>query len=322
MDMRRPLRAVVAAMLLGAGASAAGQEAPGTADHAMVARFKGSTIRAQMRKEFDRYVLPLGPADTSETKFQKQQEVEGKVLKTLYDAPAGSSPLAVYRSYQTALQQAGFDTLFTCAAKQCSPNGRLQYAVKATRPADYIRDLGGRSFDDDAAYLLVTHQAKNDLYAVVYATHIWNDPAHVVYMVDIVETKPLEAGLVTVDAKVMATDIGTLGHVALYGIYFDTGQAVVKASSDATLAEIAKLLAANAQLKLLVVGHTDNVGTLAANMTLSKQRADAVVAALTSRYQVAATRLQAGGAGPLAPVASNRTDAGRAKNRRVELVEQ
>ena len=92
--------------------------------------------------------------------------------------------------------------------------------------------------------------------------------------------------------------------------------------SDATLVEISKLLSANSSLKLHVVGHTDNVGTYASNMTLSKQRADAVVAVLVSKYHVLPARLNAAGAGTLAPVASNKTEDGRARNRRVELVEQ
>ena len=108
----------------------------------------------------------------------------------------------------------------------------------------------------------------------------------------------------------------------MYGIYFDTGKAEVKPESNDTLTQIAKMLQLQPELKLLVVGHTDNVGTLAANMDLSKRRADAVVKALTTSFGVSPSRLNAQGAGPLAPVASNRTEDGRAKNRRVELVEQ
>jgi outer membrane protein OmpA-like peptidoglycan-associated protein len=125
-----------------------------------------------------------------------------------------------------------------------------------------------------------------------------------------------------VSAAALANDIAQTGHAVVYGIYFDAGKADLKPQSDPTLAEIGKLLTANAQLKLLVVGHTNNVGGLAANLVLSKQRADAVVAALVTRYHVAAARLRASGIGPLAPVATNRTEEGRAKNRRVELVEQ
>jgi outer membrane protein OmpA-like peptidoglycan-associated protein len=132
----------------------------------------------------------------------------------------------------------------------------------------------------------------------------------------------MEGDLVTTDAAAIAGDITTTGHAAIYGIYFDTGKAEVKPESDAALKEIAKMLQGNAGLKLMVVGHTDAVGALAANMDLSKRRAEAVAQMLSTKYGVATVRLQAQGAGPLAPVASNKTEDGRAKNRRVELVEQ
>jgi outer membrane protein OmpA-like peptidoglycan-associated protein len=108
----------------------------------------------------------------------------------------------------------------------------------------------------------------------------------------------------------------------VYGIYFDTGKSDVKPESDAALREIAKLLSQEAKLKLYVVGHTDSVGQLDANMKLSQARAEAVSKTLAAKHGVAASRLKAMGAGPISPVASNATEDGKAKNRRVELVEQ
>ncbi len=139
---------------------------------------------------------------------------------------------------------------------------------------------------------------------------------------NIIELKPIDTGNVTVKAEVMKSDITSEGHTPIYGVYFDTGKAEIKPNSDATLAEIARLLKTNAAMKLHVVGHTDNVGTSAANMDLSKARAAAVVNALVTKYQIAASRLDSAGVGPLSPVATNKTEEGRAKNRRVELVEQ
>jgi len=83
---------------------------------------------------------------------------------------------------------------------------------------------------------------------------------------------------------------------------------------------MASLLQKNASLSLRVVGHTDSTGDFAHNMALSEARAKSVVAALSTRFGIAASRLSAHGVGPLAPVASNETEEGRAKNRRVELV--
>jgi len=127
---------------------------------------------------------------------------------------------------------------------------------------------------------------------------------------------------IVANADAFGNDIKSTGHATVYGIYFDTGKSEVKSESQAALQEVAKLLSSDPGLKLLVVGHTDSVGQLEANMKLSQARAEAVIQALIKSHGVAATRLKAQGAGPIAPVATNRTEEGRAKNRRVELVEQ
>jgi OOP family OmpA-OmpF porin len=124
----------------------------------------------------------------------------------------------------------------------------------------------------------------------------------------------------TPSADEMVAAITTSGRVALYGILFDSGKAEVKPESKATMDEIGKLLAANKSLKLLVVGHTDNVGGFAPNLDLSKKRADSVVAQLVSQYKVDAKRLQSFGVSYASPVAPNVDDGGRSRNRRVELV--
>jgi outer membrane protein OmpA-like peptidoglycan-associated protein len=137
--------------------------------------------------------------------------------------------------------------------------------------------------------------------------------------VTIVERKGMVQDVVA-NADAFASDLETKGHAAVYGIYFDTGQAVLKPESGAALSEIAKLLKAKPDLKVRLVGHTDSVGALDANLKLSQARAEAARAALTGQHGVAGPRLSAHGVGPLAPVATNATEEGRAKNRRVELV--
>lgn len=126
---------------------------------------------------------------------------------------------------------------------------------------------------------------------------------------------------IVADAAALADDLQTAGHVAVEGIYFDTGKAELKPESASAVAEIAKLLQADPSLKVFVVGHTDTVGSVDSNLKLSQARAESVVQALM-RDGVAATRLKAFGNGPFAPVASNASEAGRARNRRVELVKQ
>ncbi len=125
---------------------------------------------------------------------------------------------------------------------------------------------------------------------------------------------------VVADAAALSNDIRAKGHVAVYDIHFDTGKAVVKPESKPALDEVAKLLKGDPGLKLWVVGHTDSVGKVEDNMRLAQARGEAVVAELVNAYGIQASRLKGYGVGPLAPVAGNEDEAGRAKNRRVDLV--
>jgi len=126
---------------------------------------------------------------------------------------------------------------------------------------------------------------------------------------------------VTADASSLNDEINKTGHVAVYGIHFDTGKSAILPESEDSLKQILALLNQNATLKIRVEGHTDNQGTPAANQTLSEKRAQAVMGWLTANG-IDAARLTAKGFGQTKPVADNASDAGRAKNRRVELVKQ
>jgi OmpA-OmpF porin, OOP family len=124
---------------------------------------------------------------------------------------------------------------------------------------------------------------------------------------------------VTADASSLKDEIEKAGHVAVYGIHFETGKATIQPSSDDSLNQVVIMLQQNPDLKLRVEGHTDNQGNAAANQALSEKRAQAVVTWLVANG-VDAARLKAQGFGQSKPVADNSTDDGRAKNRRVELV--
>lgn len=140
------------------------------------------------------------------------------------------------------------------------------------------------------------------------------------YSVVVVEKGAMKQDVVA-DAAALGASIAATGKAAVYGIYFDTGKSIVKPESAPALDEITKLLKQNSGLALYVVGHTDCVGALDYNLQLSADRAVAVTKALIARG-IAASRLKGAGVGPYCPVASNRTEEGKAKNRRVELVEQ
>jgi OOP family OmpA-OmpF porin len=152
------------------------------------------------------------------------------------------------------------------------------------------------------------------------ATWIMIDSRGSYYYQTIVTEKELKQE-VTADASSLASEIEKTGHVAVYGIHFDTGKATIQPDSEGALAEIVTLLKQSPNLKLRVEGHTDNQGAAASNQTLSERRAQAVVAWLVA-HEINASRLTAKGLGQTAPAADNSTEDGRAKNRRVELVKQ
>lgn len=141
------------------------------------------------------------------------------------------------------------------------------------------------------------------------------------YLVVVLEKQAMKQEIVA-NAEALAESLRTKGHASVYGIYFDTGSSVVRPESKPSLAEIAKLMTNNPALKLRVVGHTDSVGTLESNMKLSHDRGGSVVKVLTTEFKMTPERLTGHGVGPLCPVATNHTDEGKAKNRRVELIEQ
>jgi OOP family OmpA-OmpF porin len=283
-------------------------------DHPLVSRFPGSTVLEHKSVEFDEFLLPLGKI-MDEDRYTNSQRLEGKITKFKYSVPADRSSLEIERSYRGALQNAGFQIIFQCSGSAECRDKSFSYGYTKTTSGIWCFNC-----EEPMRYLAAKlSRASGDVYVSLVVV---KDKFEGGTWLTIAEIKPMATGMVTVNATTLANDIAQTGHATVYGIYFDTGKADLKPESDPTLAEIAKLLGANTQLKLHVIGHTDNVGSLAANMALSKQRADTVVAALVAGYRVAPARLLAAGVGPLVPVTTNRTEEGRLKNRRVELVEQ
>jgi len=324
----------------------AAQDLPGSADHPLLGRYEGSTIVGHSAKAFDEYVLPLGPATgiNSLARLTKSDRLEGKVTRLTYLAPPGRSTLEVLRNFESELHRIGFRTLFRGADAELGNRGsmtssfadaagyrRIPVGSGVGTIADHAlwstdeRYLAARRERPEgvvhvAVYLLALHQQGLGSHPLRGFGEVV--PGQVLAQVDIVEAAPMETRMVTVSASEMARAIETSGSVSLYGIYFDTDSATVKPESEPTLGEIAALLKSQPRLELLVVGHTDNVGTLDHNLDLSRRRAEAVVRALISGQGVAAGRLTPLGVAFASPKAPNRTEEGRADNRRVELVER
>ena len=315
-----------ALVFLLAGTAGMAADIEGSKDHPLVAqRYEGSEIIGYEQHQFDEHALLVKPATQYggiSKNLDSTQGLEGKVTRITYRAPAERTTLEVYRNYQSALANAGFETLFECKTDACGGRN-FNHAVVAG-----YNYLGMGESYGDFRYLAARLSRPNegDAYVGLFVAmaSVGGGPNfnRVLTQLDVVELAPMETRMVTVDATAMAKEIAESGRVAIYGIYFDFGKAALKPESKPTLDEIGKLLGAQPSLDLVVVGHTDNVGSLDFNMTLSKQRARAVEQALIGDYGIARARLQSWGVGYLSPVASNQSEDGRALNRRVELVER
>jgi outer membrane protein OmpA-like peptidoglycan-associated protein len=195
------------------------------------------------------------------------------------------SRLELFRNYENALKQAGGTMLHA--------DGDRSFTYTVKRPSGEFWGQVGCGAGSAAKCDKIQHK--------------------------IVRIAAMEQSIV-LSADQIKKSIADTGKVVFYGIYFDTDKATLKAESEPTLAEMAKFLKSNPATKVFVVGHTDMQGGVERNQKLSQDRAASVVAALTGKHGIGRDRLTADGVGPLAPVAANDTEAGRAKNRRVEMV--
>ena len=301
---------------LSMGGAQAGDIA-GAADHpALGGRYPGAEIVRQTVTEFEAFTLYKAKVAKAGEPGD-HEALEGKLTRTSYAADAGRSTLEVMANYELALTEQGFETLWECANGACGGRAFNHTVVPywqgfAENYSDQ-RYLAARAGDGGSAI---------GIYVVKNGSEGGANHDKIYVQVDVLETVEMDTGLEVVEAAEMKTAIDAQGHIALYGILFDVDKADIKPESAPAIAEIGKFLKADGALKLFVVGHTDNQGTLAYNLDLSERRAASVVKALTDGHSIAAARLSPHGLGFLAPVASNADAKGQAANRRVELVAQ
>lgn len=275
-------------------------------DHPLVSPYEGSDIRRKDVKEFDEYSAFMGMDETG--KDPTGLQLEGKVTRILYTKPKERSILEVFRNYETAIEQAGAEILFSC--NQEKTECAKAYAGPTLQKYSNIHSV----YNLVGRYMLAKlADGDNTAYIAIAVGPSFTD-------IHVVEVKNMDTGMVSLDAEALGKGLDTKGYVVVEGIYFDTDKATLKTESTAALEELAKLLQRRPDLKVFVVGHTDLQGSFDHNLTLSRNRAAAVVAGLVDNYGVSRDRMEGHGVGPLAPQATNSNEAGRAQNRRVVLV--
>lgn len=258
-------------------------------------------------KQFDRIHVVAGNG---------LRPVEGKISHRHFSINAiGMSPLGAHRNYEAALKQLGatrVDVKSPADPDFIAANGGDLGAIRKK-----LGLIGGPDRSDEAdipgfeQYLLRT-PASN----IWFSFYLFDGSLNLGVIV--VEEKALAQSVALVPAEKMAAALQKDGHIALY-LNFDTDSDVIRPDSLPAVEEIAKLLQADPKLKLKVEGHTDNDGDAAHNKKLSLARAQAVVQAIAAR-SIEAGRLEPVGIGAERPLGDNKTDEGKARNRRVELV--
>ncbi len=258
------------------------EDEPGTKDPALFNRMTGYYISKAETKEFDAHKFFDG---------KKLVTIEGNVNIVIYSPKESLNPkpseLQIRRNYSNAIKKIGGKILF---------EGRTEL-------------YEDNRYNREVLTAIIVREN------VEVWTDVWSMGDE--YYVTVVEKQLMRQDIAASD---MLDAINKNGFIAL-DIHFDTGKSTIKPESEPIVEQIVQLLKDNADLKLSVEGHTDNVGDAKSNLKLSEERARSVVGALT-KAGIQGSRLSAAGFGQDRPVADNRSEEGRAKNRRVELVKK
>lgn len=280
---------------------------------------EGADLTHDVLRNFDAYELPVGEFTRDE---QPVETLEGRVREQVYRIEGEVSTLEVVRNYERRLSGLGYETRFECAGDACG-GFDFRFGVFLVEPPAMRFNLA------DFRFLAMSDEERN-IHAAVLASRQGGDLyVQIVTVAGEAAPESLESAedapqpqAKSGEARLyaLARRLTETGHAALDGVDFEAGSARLTDASAPVLAQAAALLRERPDLNFIVVGHTDNQGGLDLNLGLSRERAEAVADRIAEEEGVSRARLAARGVAFLAPRASNATAAGRAANRRVELV--
>ena len=282
--------------------------------HAQIISFpSNATLQAEQVTSLDSHAVAVGAWGDG---VVPEQVFEGAVTRQAWHVRApGLTTLQLMRPLRAQLAQAGFTEVFTCQTEACG-GFDFRFSRQVFPPPAMQVNLGDFRYlaavkDDQALTLIVSRSARTGF---VQMTYVGSAGQAVVAN----DAPALRSAVVATGA--FAETLEATGRAVLTGLAFETGSSKLGAGPFASLQELADYLAANAQRKVALVGHTDSAGSLDGNILLSKRRAGAVLERLVTDYGVARRQLEAQGMGYLAPIANNATQNGRDANRRVEVI--
>lgn len=300
---------------------AAGKDKEG-ADHPLISRFPESFIRRYATFDFDRAALVSGPLikDENGDRVFDTLEFEGSVTNIEYRLKGTqSSVLEILKNYERAVGKLGATVEFRCLREACHPATPAARAITNTinRSGSVLNGVGA-----DGGQEVAVMTAVGNGFAMMVVIGADNANRRRTISQSVIEFGALDdEQLVIGSVDEIRDGLVARGRVILDGIYFDYDKATLKPESDAVIELLATYLRDHPEQSFFIVGHTDAVGDYDYNLDLSTRRAKAVKAAVAASEGLDSDRLFPIGVGPVAPAASNRDDAGRARNRRVEIVE-
>jgi len=278
-------------------------------DHPLLSAYPGSTLSRREALEYAEYQRIVGMREDASL----TETLAGKITRLAYRNPQGRSTLELAANYRQALEGAGMRVDYDCVGRDACASSGVGWRKIPSWNA--INGMNVGAVADVRCFTgRLQHEGRTAYVSVAVSPSV--------HHVHIVEIQAMEQGRVVADAAALGNALDRDGRVVVDGIFFDSDSARLQPASDPAIEQVALLLRQRAELKLYVVGHTDSQGGLAHNQKLSADRAASVVAELTGRHGVNPARLSAHGVGPLAPAAGNAAEAGRARNRRVEIVVQ
>ncbi|SIS58152.1 OmpA-OmpF porin, OOP family [Roseivivax lentus] len=274
-----------------------------------------------------RLVLPTGPWRASEG--LPAEPVEGRLVARAFELPdSRATPTQLLAPLRAALDAAGYEILLDCADRRCGGfDFRFNIAVLPA-PAMYVdlanyRFLSARGPDGDGVTLLTSRTQSAGyiqiMQIIASEAAAPGTGAAIAAETPLSQTRPSRAVTVPGAGRDAIATLEAQGALILSGVDFASGAASLGDGPFPMLDALVDYLAENPDRRLLLVGHTDATGSLAGNRALSQRRAG-IVAAYLRAAGADPDRITAEGAGFLAPIASNLTEAGRRANRRVEAV--
>ena len=285
------------------------------ADHPLFSRYPGAKLESHKHSEIDELTLVIGESGGKPV----EKMFRGDIAGYQYELRPLTSTLELLANYETAAQQAGFQLLFRCTRSACKAIGkavnRNGFAGLGIGKVSFYPQIG-----HDGSYYVGERADPNGTVIVAFALHANAGSSTITQFV--IQQRQAAADKIKTTAGALEVAIASRGRFEAYDILFGTDAVELMPESQAAIQAIAEYLQKHQADKFYIVGHTDSAASLSHNQTLSLVRANAVVLALTSRHPIAINRLSAQAVGPLAPVASNATDEGRSRNRRVEIVLQ